>query len=495
MSRIYCCLALLLLSASAWAGVPQAFLIQNSGWMEPFYADPESKLKPLAAAVVEAVADPGDAVFIAAFNQSTPENESPRLVYPDAQKSTPRQAIDSIALAHKSKSGALADTDFQEAVSKIIAGPLQGKPGIIWIFTNNKNSPNNSPETAKHNQAFYDLLHHEPSILRTLVFPLAMTVKGSKQQPQAHGLMVYALAYGQAAESRLRELIDQGRARRVFTEPPARLKPLDKESVHLIPKEIVNAPTVVAISLADDQKTTVLDVNASDLQPSVDIKAALENLFYPYSIHSSKLSAKFTGKGFEYPLAVTPATLDALPPGARREVSVNFPIPHAQIPSAWSLARLGSLGTRLTITGAVEISLTDQRLELDPAFKNKLNANFKGDPLSDIFTPSKDAQSSSAAIPLAVRVAYPVYPIVILIGLLLLLAFGLLLALHALKRSRRVHVRVDGNVRKFLLKPLQTQLIRDNEGNTVGEIKRGLVGAKVMREAEGHRILIEKITD
>ena len=39
-------------------------------------------------------------------------------------------------------------------------------PGIIWIFTNNKNSPGNSPETAKRNREFYQLLHEEPSIVR-----------------------------------------------------------------------------------------------------------------------------------------------------------------------------------------------------------------------------------------------------------------------------------------------------------------------------------------
>ena len=33
----------------------QAFLVQNSGWMEPFYVDSTSQFKPLVAAVAAAL--------------------------------------------------------------------------------------------------------------------------------------------------------------------------------------------------------------------------------------------------------------------------------------------------------------------------------------------------------------------------------------------------------------------------------------------------------
>ena len=51
-------LLLALAGAPAWA-VSHVFLVQDSGWMEPFYADPRSAFKPLVEAVVDAAAAPG----------------------------------------------------------------------------------------------------------------------------------------------------------------------------------------------------------------------------------------------------------------------------------------------------------------------------------------------------------------------------------------------------------------------------------------------------
>jgi hypothetical protein len=42
--------------------LPQVVLVQNSGWMEPFYSDPKSQFKPLVAALAGSVAQPGDAL-------------------------------------------------------------------------------------------------------------------------------------------------------------------------------------------------------------------------------------------------------------------------------------------------------------------------------------------------------------------------------------------------------------------------------------------------
>lgn len=487
MSRLGYCLALLLwmAAASAQAQVPQAFLLQNSGWMEPFYADPRSQFKPLAAALIEAVTNPADPVYVLAFNQATPGNESPRLLYPGGGAS-PRQALAGLELAHK-QGGALADTDFQEAVGATILKQFQGKPGILWIFTNNKNSPNNSPETARHNQAFYDLLHHEPAIVRSLVFPLGMPVKGKVYE--AHGLMVYALAYGKAADAHLQALLDQGRISRVLTEQAARLKPLDKESVRLTPKEISQSQAV-KISLAADGKTIVMDVDATDKQPGVEVKALLENLFYPYLIRSAKLSAKLWGPGFAYPLAVEPAAITDLPPKRPQEVSVTFPIPHAQIPSVWSLSRLGSLGTQLSIVGNIAVSLEQQQLELDPGFAAKLDQNFHGDPISQVLTPPQTAQASEVSIPLLVRVSYPVYPIIILIALALALVLGLFAALNAARRPRRYELTVDGRAQKLALRPFQTLPVHSEDGELAGEVRRGFARLEITRTIEGHRITI-----
>ncbi|MGZ8244422.1 hypothetical protein [Methylomagnum sp.] len=454
--------------------------------MEPFYTDPNSQLKPLIAAIVEATTQPDETFYLSAFNQDTAENESPRLVYPNPQNTSARQAINSIELARKNKAGTLADTDFTEAVSKTILNQFQSQPGIIWIFTNNRNSPNNDQDTARRNGEFYHLLHNQRHINRTLVYPLAMPVRG-KVYPAAQGLMVYALAYGEAAEVRLLELIADSRLTQVLTAAPARLKPLDRESIRLTPKRILDSPKV-NIRLADDRITTILETAASEQQPGVTIQAELENLFYPYRIESAKITAQFLGDGFQHPLQVTPEALDFLSPGAKLEASVYFPIPLAQIPSVWSWTQLKRLGTQLNLPGVIRIELTQQRLALDPVFIQRLRSNFPNDPISEIFTPSDEVQNSSVEIPLSIRVNYPVYPMVvyILLGLLLLAGLGWLL--QRFTRPRPMIFRVDGVPRKFSLKPWETLPIKSQTGETIGEIKGGPLGPIVVRVAPGHTI-------
>lgn len=487
-SRVLVCLILLFggLPATASASIQQAFLVQNSGWMEPFYTDPNSLLKPLVAAIVESTTQPGETFYISAFNQATTENESPRLVYPNPQNTSARQAINSIELARKNKAGTLADTDFTEAVSKTILTQFHGQPGIIWIFTNNRNSPNNDQDTARRNGEFYHLLHNERHINRTLVYPLAMAVRG-KVYPAAQGLMVYALAYGEQAETRLLELVADSRLTQVLTTAPARLKPLDRESIRLTPKRILDSPKV-NIRLADDQITTILETEASEQQPGVTIQAELENLFYPYRIESAQITAQFLGENFQSRLRVTPEALGLLSPGAKQQASVYFPIPLAQIPSVWSWTQLKRLGTQLNLPGKIRIELAQQRLALDPSFIQTLRSNFPNDPISEIFTPSDEIHNSSVEIPLSIRVNYPVYPMVIYILLGVFLLAGLGWMLQSFARARPATFRVDGVPRKFILKPWESLPIKSHTGEVIGEIKGGPLGPTVVRVAPGHTI-------
>ena len=47
--------AALALACAPALAVSHVFLVQNSGWMEPFYSDPASQYKPLVSALVMAV--------------------------------------------------------------------------------------------------------------------------------------------------------------------------------------------------------------------------------------------------------------------------------------------------------------------------------------------------------------------------------------------------------------------------------------------------------
>jgi hypothetical protein len=142
----------------AWAmpQVAQVILVQNSGWMEPFYTDPQSQFKPLVAALAGNVAQPGDALVLAAFNQSLPGAPSPRaLLSEQVTKDTPahvQAALAGLQLARKPGGTALADTDLGEAVETTVTKVLGGKAGLVWLVTNNRNSPNNDQATAQRNR-------------------------------------------------------------------------------------------------------------------------------------------------------------------------------------------------------------------------------------------------------------------------------------------------------------------------------------------------------
>ena len=479
-------IALLLVSlAPAAEAVQQAFLIQNSGWMEPFYSDPQSQLKPLVLAVIHAVTDPVDPLFLSVFNQSTGDHRSPQMIFSGRSDGDLADAVAHMSVATKQKNGALADTDFQEALTRTVVEQFGGRPGIVWIFTNNKNSPNNDPATATRNREFYEMLHHETAITRIVVYPLGMPVKGKMYR--ANGLMVYAIPYGREANMALRELLRNGRAAQVFTQPPARLKPVDRDSVRLVPHAIRNDPNV-EVSLAPDGTTVVLDAAASTQQPGVAILAALENLFYPYIIDSADITASFSVADWSTSLAVLPTHIARLAPDAREEIEVDFPIPLAKIPSVWSPAALGSLGKRLEIQGMIEIALDHQRLSLSDVFRNSMAELFPGDPISEAFVPPQDVLSSRVQVPLLIRIQYPLYPMIVIGAALLAILTALGFALHYASAPRDYRITVDGETQMHRLKPLQTRELRNASGEIVAKARRGPTGVAIMDVKSGHRV-------
>src|SRR5690606_14446273 len=128
-----------LISSLTCAGQP-AFLVENSAWMEPFYQDQNSQLKPLVNAVVQTVTQPSDTIAVAMFNQSNAVSNSSTVISQGAVKQKIRQQLSQQSIA-KTSDKAYADTDFKDAVVATITGPFAKKSGVIWIFTNNKNSP------------------------------------------------------------------------------------------------------------------------------------------------------------------------------------------------------------------------------------------------------------------------------------------------------------------------------------------------------------------
>ena len=397
-------------------------------------------------------------------------------------------SLAALDLARKNgPSSALADTDFQEAIGSVIRTTFQAKPGIIWIFTNNKNSPGNDPATAARNLDFYRMLHLEPSITRTVVFPLKMPVQG--KQYAARGLMVYALAYGNEASVELKKILANGKLSAILTRQPARLKPVDQDGVRIVPESILNTPDIKA-SMGSDQRTLVLDVDASKLVPAVRLKASLENLFYPYLISHAGVQGTLHVGQRRVPLSVAPAQLDGLAPGQRKSIEVNFNLPLEEVPSAWSHQSIAAMGKQVMIPMTVEVGLFDQQLALPDSFKAEMAELFPGDPISDVFVPPASVRVSMTRVPLLVRVQYPMLPVMAAIGAVLaLVAAAVGLSLFS-ARSTRYAVNVYGVRRQIVLKPFRSLVIQDGEGQPAGTIRRGFGRPQLSDVLPGHTVTL-----
>jgi hypothetical protein len=473
-------------AGTAWA-TPHVFLVQNSGWMEPFYSDLASPFKPLVTELALAVAQPGDALVLAAFNQSQPNAPSPRaLVSTTVDKDTRAavtRALSELDTAHKA-GGALADTDLGEAVGAALTQALGGKDGIVWLVTNNRNSPNNDQATAQRNREFYQLIHQGGKIRTALAFPLRMPVKGAHYT--ANGLMVYAFAIGESGARALDGLIASGAIRKIITEPPARLKPLDRGTVRLVPRKVENAP---GVSFAMGQDGVLrADVAPDATAPNAKIAWHLENTMYPYTIVSATLSARSKLGGEDRAVTLGSTRVAGLAPGKPQPLDSKLQLPVAQLPGKWSMAAFKSAGSAYVLPGTIEVHLAEQKLALSTGFRTRMTELFPGDPLPDIFTPPARVAASTAVLPIEVRVHYGSAPLLAAGGgLLALLAAGAAAA-YGWMRPRRALVTVEDEQRSMHARTGTIQPIYDKAGNEVARLKTTLFGHQLIDLREGAQV-------
>nr|WP_233411118.1 hypothetical protein [Rugamonas sp. CCM 8940] len=465
------------------------FLVQNSGWMDPFYSDPASQYKALVAEVVLAVTQPGDALVLAAFNQSLPGAPSPRaLLATKVETEAPRrqvtQALAALQTAHKPGSATLADTDLGEAVGAAIDTALARQAGLVWLFTNNKNSPNNDQATAQRNREFYQLIHHGAAIRTALAFPLKMPVRAGRYS--ANGLMVYVFAIHEQGARQLDALLRSGRLQRVITEPPARLKPLDQDTVRLAPVKVDNAPGV-AFSMTPDGSLRA-DIDAGATAPRAKIAWRLENAIYPYTISSATLAARSRLAGEDKPISLGRDSVRVLAPGQGQPLSSEMQLPVARLPGSWSLAAFKSAGSAYVLPGEIEVSLGEQKLELSQAFRQRMATLFPGDPLPDIFTPPSQVQGSRAVLPLDVRVHFGLGPLLALGGAMLALLAAVAATVLGLTRMRKVALTVEGEPRTMHSKAGMQTPIFDQAGNKVAELRSTLFGHTLTQLRDGAQV-------
>ena len=481
-------LAALIFGAPLARAVPQVFLVQNSGWMEPFYADSSSQFKPLVTELVNAVVTQGDPVVLASFNQSAPNAPSPKALLSfkaDASvKPRTAAALAGLEVAHKPGSAALADTDLGEAVNAAIVTALAGKPGIVWLFTNNRNSPNNDQATATRNREFYQLIHQGGAIDKALAFPLKMPVQGAHYR--ANGLMVYAFAVGPEGARALDGLLAAGRVQKVITEPPARLKPIDRDTVRLVPRKVEGAPGVT-FSMAPGGMLRA-DVDASAKTPAARIAWHLENRMYPYTISSAVLSARSHVGGEDRLITLGSTKVTDLAPGQPTPLASTMQLPVKQLPGNWSMAALKSAGSAYVLPGRIDLQLTGQKLELSQAFRQRMADLFPGDPLPEIFTPPAQIQASSAVLPLEVRVHYGMAPLLAVGAAALALLGAAAATALAYGRPRKAFVTVEDELRTMQGRAGSTQPIYDKAGLQVAQLKTTLLGHQLIDLREGAQV-------
>jgi len=461
--------------------------------MAPFFSDPSSQYKALVTALVMAVANPDDPIVLASFNQSLPGAPSPKALLAlkvgrqEALRARLGAALAPLDTAKKPGSAALADTDLNEAVEAAIATALDHRPGLVWLFTNNRNSPNNDQATARRNREFYALIHDGNAIEKALAFPLRMPVSGAHYS--ASGLMVYVFAVGDEGVAALDGLLYRGDLARVITETPARLKPLDRDTVRLVPVKVSNAPGV-HFSIAPERAASRLyaDVDAEARAPAVPIAWTLENTIYPYTIAAATLTARSSLAGEDKAITLASDRVAALAPGRGAPLASVMTLPVAQLPGRWSPRALALAGSDYVMRGKIELHLTGQTLELSSAFRVRMAALFPGDPMPDVFVPPSQVQESRAALPLTVRVHYGLAPLLTLIAAVLSLLAVVAALLFAVSRPRKVVVTVEGEPRTVTTHAGRTQPLYDRAGNKVADLKTTLFGNTLLHLREGAQV-------
>jgi hypothetical protein len=345
--------------------VPQLFLIQNSGWMEPFYTDPQSRFRVMVSSLISESAAVGAPVIVATFNRNgqVPGRESPEVIYQGPNDpARVRDAIAAITIPRK-PSGAFVDSDFEEALRRGATNLLGSKPGIIWFISNNQNAPSgNDANWLQLSQDFSRLLLEAKQFSRVYAHPVRDEVE-SAQFGRREGFIFYAIAYGRKAGPALDALVARPGLRDLLGSPAARLRPVDR----------------FATGFRLDAASDALQVDRDWIQITGDgsarrlvLKGSVENRLYPFVIRSARLDLRFR------PLPAQPG-LEALRVQTDTRALANIPALGRSGPIGIALdipalPMAGLLDTERRAAGVLTLQLSDIKYEWDRDFLNRLKA-------------------------------------------------------------------------------------------------------------------------
>ncbi|MBN6741444.1 hypothetical protein JKG47_13010 [Acidithiobacillus sp. MC6.1] len=479
---------LLVLPLWAAATVPQVFLVQNSGWMQPYFSDQRAQFPEILQRLVEmSCKAPDSSSALALFNQSPKPDLSPETLYQGSCGKMPvRDLVQKIHAARlQNDPQVFANSDYRQALYRAIVRYSDGRSAVFWMITNNKNSPDNSQKLNSHDAAFYQMLHASPQISRVIAIPLP-DVAESKYFT-SHGLIIFGIGYGVPAAKYLDNLVASGDVEKAFGARAASLKPLNVAAVSFAP-EGVTGP-VSGVRLRHGVLNIVLPARTHS--QSFTITGRFINHFYPYTIASAVTTATLLLDGHRYSVSLTPATLKELQPNTNSvPVTLSFTVP--AMPS-WSLQTLFSSGRN--ISAVLEFSLTHQHLAISPDFVSVINKILPDAPMLQIFQPDPKIRASQTNIPIVVQVKYPIWPLLVVLGGLVALVSVILFLLFRMTRTgeKSAQVRVNGRVNTYRMAKGKSQNIRNDDGDTIAVIKRGFFGYSVGQVKKGAKAeLIKK---
>lgn len=453
---------------------PQVLLVQNSGWMEPFYTDPTSRFRELLVRFADAAAQNSDGLVVASFNQEgqLSGRANPHVIG-KVISGQAHQAIAKLDLPRR-VNGQYADSDFLGTLKATIVNVLSGKPGVVWIVTNNKNSPGNDQNVAGNTSRFYEVLRSSDGIKRVVAYLLPMNVKGRNYG--ASGLIVYGIGYGTEGGEALSAITEGEEMRRILTDPPVLLKPIEQAPISFLPRKVSGTEGVTVSS-----RGTFLffeGLNA-EVESIIQLDGELASNFYPYTIRRAQVSAKFVPiKGKEYLLgrariSVEPNSISNVDPMTTvPNVTLRIRIPEIPRPDGFA----GIVAEDNLVAGAIRLQLTDLDLAFSAPFERKLAAVALGEVLPDLFFDFKSVTSASRTIPIAARVSFSRTPLVLAIGggiVALLLGAGLLWG----ARSVPVTVDVGGRRLSPRLRPFGSTVLQDEMTGQHYKVRRGFLAS------------------
>ncbi|MCQ8279428.1 hypothetical protein NFI95_13360 [Acetobacteraceae bacterium KSS8] len=444
------------------AAVASVYLVQDSGWMEPFYTDPASSFRPLVKALI-AASDAGGETVVASFDQDgqVPGRRSPNVVYRGADDPAAiARAVDSIEPARQ-RDGHLADADFDGALVGGVQTILDGQPGIVWMITNNRNSPGNSQRVTENTRDFATRLGSSAALPAIVSYPVRMPVRGKLYE--ANGLIIYGIAYGNAAATELERITHAPALTRLFSDPAVQLKPLDQARLSFLPERSATPGLHVS---RGPQGGLVFDGVPGGTPSVVSIEGALRSDFYPHVIDRARLSLGWVppeGGGPALEATIAPDQLTALQPEqAENGVTLSLHVP--AIDRAPGIA--GWLQKDVVLHGTLRIALSGVGLSLSDGFQQKMAQIAAMDQLPSVFFADRSVSAATTDLPVTLIVRFSAWPLILGLGGIAA-ALVLLLALLALLLAPRQHaVTLAGQVRRIRLRPFERREITLPGGRT-----------------------------